>query len=181
MAKARLLSVGVVMFCLASTPPWAQPPGAPGAPALAFDDFVRATGPICLLRPAPQCVDASWRFADADADRALSLDEVLAVRGALEDWSLWRAEDLAPKDRTAINFGLFIADVIGVENLFDAYDTNADDRLSRAELLADVTLDGRPIGQILVDPQAVDREAVRERLGKAAPMLEGLLRSYDES
>jgi hypothetical protein len=181
MAKVRLLSTGVVLLCLASTPPWAQPPGAPGAPALTFDDFVRTTGPVCLVRPAPQCVDASWRFADANADDGLTLDEILAVRQALEDWSLWRAEDLAPEDRTAITFGLLIADVIGVENLFNAYDTDADNRLSRAELLADVTLDGRPIGEILVDPEAVDRAAVRERLGTAAPMLEGLLRSYDES
>ena len=47
--------------------------------------------------------------------------------------------------------------------------------MSRKELLADVTLDERPLGEVLLDDKAVDRAAVAQRLGSLSPMLEGLL------
>ena len=46
--------------------------------------------------------------------------------------------------------------------------------MSREELLSDLRLDGRPLGEILGDSKAVDWDALRDRLGAMAPALGAL-------
>jgi hypothetical protein len=46
--------------------------------------------------------------------------------------------------------------------------------ISRSELLADVQLDERPIGAVLLDPAAVDHVAIARRLGLPPTILERL-------
>ena len=149
----------------------------PASPRVqAFERFVTASGPLCLIRPAVDCVAAGWSYADADRDQGLTLEELRGVRGTLVDWTHWRGESLHRRDKAAISFGVWLLDTVGLDALFASYDGDGDARLSQQELLADVDLDERPLGQVLLDPQAVDREAVAQRLGKFAPFLKGLMK-----
>ena len=63
---------------------------------------------------------------------------------------------------------------IGLDYLHAAYDADHDGLISRSELLADVHLDERPIGTVLLDPGAVDHAAIARRLGLPPAVLERL-------
>jgi hypothetical protein len=143
-------------------------------PIVAFDRFVSESNPVCQLRRATDCVDLAWRFADADADQGLSLDELEALRADLEVWAIWRQADLAAHERSGIALGLWLVDSVGLENVHAAYDADGDGLISRTELLADVHLDERPIGTVLLDPAAVDHAGIARRLGLPPTILERL-------
>ena len=166
---ASLLGVSLLWFL-----PAAAEPVAPSRAVLAFDHFIVTGGPICAAQPAPECVALAWRFADRDGDRGLSVEELQAVRDALEQWTAWRYDGLATGERSAIVIGLALADAIGVERLLASYDADGDGLVSRAELLADVELDERPLAEVLRDPQALDRRAVARRLGVLPQLLDPL-------
>ena len=175
LVKQRLI-VGLSwgLFALAaagSVPPaWA----VPEPPIVAFDRFVTESNPICQLRRATDCVDLAWRFADADAYQGLSLDELEALRAELEVWAIWRQAELAAHERSGIALGLWLVDSVGLEYIHGAYDADGDGLISRTELLADVQLDERPIGTVLLDPAAVDHVAIARRLGLPPTILERL-------
>jgi hypothetical protein len=119
-------------------------------------------------------VDRAWRFADADRNDGLSLDELEALRADLEVWAIWRQADLAAEERSGIALGLWLVDSVGLEYLHAAYDADGDGLISRNELLADVHLDERPIGTVLLDPEAVDHAAIARRLGLPPTILDRL-------
>lgn len=167
-----LLSAAMIGTTVAYAGQVQQPPGDA---ILAFDDFVKGHRDLCERQAAANCVDAGWRFADSDRDGRLSLDEVTAVRGALVNWTNWRGESLNKAEQGAIALGVWLVDSVGLAKLFDSYDSNGDAALTRDEILADVALDERPLGEVLLDEQAVDREAVAQRLGALSPMLKGIL------
>lgn len=149
---------------------------APSAAVLAFEQFVRASSPVCLRQPAAHCVDAGWGFADTNRDSGLSLAELRTVRSALRDWMGWRDKTLERPQRAAIILGLWIVDAVGLETLMAGLDADGDGYLARSELLADVRLDQRPLGRVLLDAKAVDRAAVARRLGSLGPVFEGFFR-----
>ncbi len=140
--------------------------------AAAFDRFMDTAKPICQQRPAEECVAIGWRFADADGDQGLSVAELSAVRAALEDWALRHQDELSQPERSSLVFGLLLVNSIGIEQLLGLYDQDGDGRISRSELLADVRLDRRPLGEVLLDPVAVDRLAIARRLGLPAALLD---------
>ncbi|HEX5079553.1 MAG TPA: hypothetical protein VFV80_10415 [Geminicoccaceae bacterium] len=146
----------------------------PGREVVAFDRFVAASGPLCLQRPAAACVDAGWVFADRDADQGLSVAELQRLRDDVRAWALWRADDLYAPERSLLVLGLLLVDGVGVERLHALYDADGDGLIDRAELLADVHLDARPLGEVLLDPEAVDRAAIAARLGLPPGLLERL-------
>jgi hypothetical protein len=146
----------------------------PEPPIVAFDRFVAGSNPVCQLQGAAQCVDLAWRFADADENGGLSLDELERLRADLEVWAIWRQAELAEVERSGIAFGLWLVDSIGLEYLHTAYDTDGNGLVSRSELLADVHLDQRPIGSVLLDPAAVDHAGIARRLGLPPTILDRL-------
>lgn len=149
--------------------------GAVAEPNLAaFDQFVSRTSPICQFGRAPECVTLAWRFADADGDQGLSVAELRAIREDVEAWAIWRQDQLAAHERSGIALGLWLIDAIGVEYFHAAYDADHDGRISRTELLADVRLDDRPIGDVLLDPAAVDHRAIGRRLGLPPRLMDQL-------
>jgi Ca2+-binding EF-hand superfamily protein len=154
----------------------AAAPADPAPEALAFDRFIATSSPVCLHQPARRCVDAGFAFADANGDGALSRGEVRAVRADLDRWLAWRGPQLQPRERGAVMLGAQLIDAAGLDRLFDSYDADGDGRITKRELLADVRLDERPLGEVLMDEKAVDRQAVQRRLGALAPAVEGMLR-----
>ena len=146
------------------------------ATVLAFDRFVTVASPVCEHQPARDCIEVGWEFADIDGDGALSIAELELMRDALKEWSAQRQESLTARERSLISFGLWLVDSVGLENLHASYDENADEQLDQEELLTDVRLDERPLGEILLDPTAVDLKGLAERLGVLLPLLERTLR-----
>jgi hypothetical protein len=146
----------------------------PEPPIVAFDRFVTESNPVCQFQGAAQCVDLAWRFADANDDGGLSVDELGRLRADLEVWAIWRQAELADVERTGIAFGLWLVDSIGLQYLHSAYDADGNGLISRSELLADVHLDERPIGVVLLDPAAVDHAGIARRLGLPPNILDRL-------
>ena len=105
----RGLGLAVVLLASATgvgeaveTPP--ATPG-PGREVLGFDQFVAASAPVCLHRPAAACVEVGWAFADRDADQGLSVVELEEVRDRLRAWTQWRADDLHATERSLLALG----------------------------------------------------------------------------
>lgn len=138
-----------------------------------FDRFVASSGPTCQREASGRCVDLGLAFADRDGDGRLSVDELDVVRRELKAWLAWKGPKLTPAERTGASLGVWLVDTAGLPALFDSFDANGDGRVTRGELLADVRLDHRPLGDVLLDPEAVDRSAVAGRVGKLAPFLQG--------
>jgi hypothetical protein len=147
---------------------------APEPPIVAFDRFVTESDPVCRFGRAADCVDRAWRFADTDGNQGLSLEELRAIRADVEVWAIWRQADLAAHERSGIAMGLWLVDAVGLDYLLAVYDADGDGLISRPELLADVRLDERPIGVVLLDPEAVDHAAIGRRLGLPPAVLEQL-------
>jgi hypothetical protein len=146
----------------------------PGREVLTVDSFVATSEPVCLYRPAAACVEAGWAFADRDRDQGLSVVELEEVRDELKAWAQWRADDLHPTERSLLALGFLVVEGIGIEHLHALYDQDGDGRVDRDELLADVRLDERPLGEVLLDREAVDRAAIAARLGLPPALIERL-------
>ncbi|MFQ5775113.1 MAG: hypothetical protein ACE5GS_11390 [Kiloniellaceae bacterium] len=169
----KRLTLGFLLASLAAVPaPAAE--HAPAPAARAFEAFLAHSAPLCLREPARRCVDAGWRFADRDRDGGLSLTELESVRTALRSWLTWKNDEIAPQERRGIRLGLWIVEAIGLPRLVESYDGNGDGAISRGELLSDVRLDDRPLGAVLIDPDAVDWDSLKRRLGAMAPALGGV-------
>ena len=91
------------------------------------------------------------------------------------DWAVRHRDELTRPERSGIALGFLIVDSIGLERLHALYDTDQDGLVSRSELLADVQLDQRPLGQILLDPAAIDHRALARRLGIPPAVIENAL------
>lgn len=148
----------------------------PTPAAVTIQSFLNESVPICVAEPARDCIDAGWSHTDADFDDHLSLEELDMVRSAVTEWFSWRQGDLTRYERSILTVGIGMLNAVGLERLFASYDANGDGRMDRSELLADIIgLDDRPLGQILSDPEAVDRAAVAQRLGALSPLLGRML------
>lgn len=168
----RVFLAGLCLALLA--PPLAAQQAAPSARVRDFARFLALASPLCQHQAARACVDAGWRFADRDRDGRIALAELEEVRSELRDWLAWPDNGIRTREKRGVLLGLLIVDVIGLKRLLASYDTGADGLLSREELLSDLRLDGRPLGEIFADSQAVDWEALRGRLGAMAGALGAL-------
>jgi hypothetical protein len=146
----------------------------PARSVLAFDRFVAASTPVCLHRPAASCVEVGWAFANRNEDQGLSVVELEEVRDELRAWAHWRADDLHATERSLLALGFVVVDGLGMERLHALYDQDGDGLVDRGELLADVRLDERPLGEVLLDREAVDRAAIAARLGLPPVLIERL-------
>lgn len=177
---ARMLAALIVLLSAgwgaAASEPAASEPAATPRAVMAFEHFIRRSASLCRTSPSFDCFARGWGFADRDGDGALALEELAAIRGELLQWTEWRGESLRGGERLGISTGIWIVDSVGLTTLFTGFDADGSGGLSREELLADVRLDERPLGEVLLDPEAVDRRAIAGRLGKLSPMLDALLK-----
>ena len=159
----------------ARTQPAPKPPAVATPGAAALEKFVQSSAQPCQTQPSRTCVDLGWAYADTDKNGTLSLAEVEAIQGDIVAWHAWKGEALSPRDRASFNMGLWAAERVGIANLFASYDSDGDGKLTKTEFLADVKLDARPLGQVLADPKAVDRQKFASRLGPLQKMAEVLM------
>lgn len=178
-AIVTLLSLAPLGMAVAQPAPARPTAPAPARPAatpqiLAFDKFMTLSAPICQNQPAQKCIDFGWRFADRNNDKTVSLAELQAVRAEMGNWLAWK-ENITPRERANAAMGLMIIDSAGLPVLFSGFDGNSDGQLTQAELLADVRLDERPLGQILTDEKAVDRQRFSQRLGPLSMLAQTMM------
>lgn len=169
----RRAAAALIVVSGLSTPLAARAQEAISAEIQAFDRFISTNTPLCLQESAAACIDAAWFMADRDRDQLLSLDELAEIQRTLADWARWKKPALHENDWSGIQLGLMLARAVGLQRLLDSFDANRDHGLSQSELLADVTLDQRPLPQILTDRSAVDWDAVAQRLGSFSSLLGG--------
>jgi hypothetical protein len=172
--KTRWIGFGLIGLCLAAGTAGGE--SVATAQATAFERFLKTSTPICEKQPSARCVDVGWAFADKDRDGYLSLAELQAVHQAGKDWFAWKADSLPAQERGSVALSLAMIDGMGVDRLMQSYDSNGDGKLSRAEALVDVKLDQRPLGEVLRDPNGLDRQATARRLGVMGPLLSQLFR-----
>ena len=181
MSGMRILPI---LLCFAAAAASAQPappaqptrPAGPPADALRVQSFVDRAGALCTRRPAQTCVDAGWTFAAAAPGRGLTPADVATLQQRLQRWYEWRRPHLSSREQASVGFGLLLAGGMGADRLHRAFDSNGDGLVSRTELLADVTLDRRPLGKVLSDPAAVDRAGFARRLNMPAVLIDALFR-----
>lgn len=179
LSSAFTLSIPAVSLTGAAAqpaPPPAQsaPRPAPTPQVLAFDKFMGQSSPVCQHQSSKRCVDAAWRFADRNGDNALTLEEVQTLRAGVGDWLAWK-DGIPARDKANVAMGIWVVDSAGLPGLFASYDANGDGRLTKAELLADVKLDDRPLGKVLTDERAVNRQRFSQRLGPLSKLAEALM------
>ena len=146
----------------------------PQRQVLIFDRFLASSAAVCLYQPAAECVDVGWLFADQNGDEGLSVAELQDVRDGLRAWAVWRVNDLTAAERSMLALGFLVVDGLGVERLHGLYDVDQDGLVDRDELLADLRLDERPLGEVLLDGEALDRPALAARLGVPPALLDRL-------
>ncbi len=142
------------------------------APEEAFHVFIQEISPICQYEPADVCVSLAMQYADADGDGLISLSELQDLQMVVQAWSARYGDSFPAKTRSGLLLGQFLVNSAGLEALFAGFDANNDGYLSKEELLQDTRLDERPLGMVLLDPDAVDRHALASRFGSLAPLLQ---------
>ncbi len=140
-----------------------------------FERFLHQARPVCLHQASTRCFQLGWQFADENLDNRLSLSEAQTTYDAVEGYVLARRSEMPQHELAAAVMGLFVVNGIGLNVLHDQLDRDRDAMLSQEELLAHVELDERPIAEVLLDPSAIDREAVTRKLGRLAPLVERYL------
>lgn len=144
------------------------------ADATLMQEFIANASEPCRTQPAQVCVDIGFRFAAEDPDRGLTLADTKLLRQRMGAWFAANQETMRPEARTAYGLGILYADGMTMERLHAAFDADGDGYVTQQELLADVTLDQRPLGEVLGDRNAVDRTGLANRLGLPPAMVEGL-------
>ncbi len=143
---------------------------AAGPPAR-VDGFAAGAAARCPTAPAAACLAAAFAFLDADGDGRVVAGELRAAETGGREWLARNGKRLPPADRALLASLLLAAQATAPETVIEAYDTDGDGALTPAELFADIRTDGRPLGRLLRDPEAVDWEAMGRRFGWVAGIL----------
>ncbi len=140
-----------------------------------FDGFVESVSEICTEQPSTSCAFAVKNFLDADGDGFIVYDEVLAARDDARNSMKSQESKLDPQARGIVAVALLVTQDSQLPGVFSNFDTNGDSRLDEGELFADFTLDDRPFGDVMADPNGVDWQGFTSRFGQAGMLIWGLL------
>lgn len=179
----RKFLVAVLLLCAAPAFAQQQPakPATEPADSHALQAFIDRARGLCEAKPAQTCVDLGMKFAAANPKQGITLADLQNLRKRIGDWYQWHQGQLSMRDRTSLALGLMMADGMGLERLHAAFDVDGDGKVTEKELLANVRLDKRPLGEVLSDPTAVDRVALAQKLGLPPALTNGLFQPPQEA
>ncbi len=141
----------------------------------AVNGLITGAADACTRQPAQACVDLGWAFAGLSPDDGLTAADLAEVRNVVGVWFQASQAILPPRARTLVGLGMLLFDGRGPDRLIAGFDANGDARVDQSELLADVRLDDRPMSQLILDPDAVDRASLAQRLELPPGLLQGVL------
>jgi len=139
----------------------------------AVNGLIQGAVDACTLAPAQACVDMGWSFAGLSPDDGLDASDLVEVRRVLGVWFEATQSFLPPRARTLVGLSMLLFDGRGPDRLIAGFDSDGDGTVSQTELLVDVRLDERPMSELIVDPDAVDRESLAQRLELPLGLLQG--------
>lgn len=128
----------------------------------------------CTRQVAQACVDMGWSFVGLSPSDGLTATHLNEVRRILGVWFEATQNLLPARARTLVGLGMLMFDGRGADRLIAGFDSNGDGTVTQRELLADIRIDERPMSQVIIDPQAVDRESLAQRLELPPGMLQGV-------
>ncbi len=170
----KAAAVGLLAFALlASAPSSAEETGS-SERADRFSGYITQATNLCFALPAMRCVEHGFAFADRNADQGLSADELTEVDRDMRAWWEKSRERLPTQANLAIGLGLLTTQYAGHAYFVRAWDEDGDGLVSIDELIADLSLDERPLPILLSDKNAVDWESLRGRLGQYGALLDRL-------
>ena len=140
----------------------------------AVNGLVTGAVDACTRQVAQACVDLGWSFVGLSPSDGLTAAHLTDARRILGVWFEASQSLLPPRARTMVGLGMLMFDGRGADRLIAGFDSNGDGTVTQRELLADVTLDDRPMSQVITDPDAVDREGLAQRLELPPGMLQGM-------
>lgn len=134
-------------------------------------------GPLCAQAASTVCLREAFRRLDADGDGRASVAELERFRRASRSWVESHAVQLGDAERRSLSALLWTFELVGTEAFVRSYDADHDGFLDASELFADIRPDGRPLGQVLRDPEGVDWRGAHDRLGYFADLLRAVVDS----
>ena len=140
----------------------------------AMNGLITGAVDACTRQVAQACVDMGWSFVGLRPEDGLTVAHLTEARRILGIWFEATQTLLPARARTMVGLGMLMFDGRGADRLIAGFDSNGDGVVTQRELLADVTLDQRPMAQVIVDPAAVDREGLAQRLELPPGMLQGM-------
>ncbi|HTI86893.1 MAG TPA: hypothetical protein VL966_09840 [Alphaproteobacteria bacterium] len=180
----KLLIALVFLPAVAAAQPAPSPSNEPPPPtaqqlaeARVLQTFIDESTIPCETQPAQTCVDLAWKFAVKNPREGLTVEDLQQLRNRLGSWYAVNRSILPPRAQMSLSLGMMLADGMGMDRLHAAFDTNHDGKVSQQELLADVKMDRRPLGQVLSDPNSVDRPKVAQKIGLPPAITESLFRA----
>ncbi len=149
-----------------------------------FPQLVSGNGSerLCSLRPAKKCVDHIWKVVDRNGDDLLSPEEIDDFASHVRRW--YESSDRELADLTTARIAHLSFNVVGAKRIVRSYDMDGDGMLNMAEATADMTdfeTEERPLAALLLDPDAMDHEALADRFGIMGAKLVNLAQSVGSS
>ena len=141
---------------------------------IAVNSLVGGALDACTRQPAQACVDLGWSFVGLPPSDGLTAAHLTEARRILGVWFEASQTLIPARARTMVGLGMLMFDGRGADRLIAGFDSNGDGTVTQRELLADVRLDDRPMSQVIVDPDAVDRDGLAQRLELPPGMLQGM-------
>ena len=136
----------------------------------------KASGP-CQTKAAQACVDLGMQFAAANPKQGITVADLKLLRQRIGAWYQYHSQEMPARSRASFGLGLMLADGMTMERLHASFDTDHDGRVTQQELMSNVKMDKRPLGDVLADPKAVDRNALAQRLGLLPQLTAGLFQT----
>ncbi len=149
----------------------------PAAAQDSFAGFIAGLRDVCAEDPSRACTGRVSAFLDRNKDKKISLQELETLHADAKSAVGDIGSGLSNQERSLISLGVLTLEQAKLETVFRSFDTNADGRLSEAELFADFKLDQRPFGDIISDPDGVDWTAFSARFGKIGNFVLNLLQA----
>ena len=169
----RFIRVGILIAL--GTTMVGVPTSADGGPTLA--NAIETMRIACERAPSVVCTNRAAALFDDNGDGGIDRSEFDNGRRQMVAEARKKQSVLTVEEIGTVAIAAAVLDNVGVDEIFNGFDENKDNRIDRAEMFADFRLDARPFGELVTDPEAVDWQSFANRFGRTGqlflPVLKG--------